>query len=813
MYRAFKHQGRALYMRIIPLLILILAALSTIVVLAAPWLHSEAAASPEPVFSLPGGYYNQDIQLEIDTSFPDAYVIFTMDGSVPTQANGTPYTHPIRMSAATPAVTVIRARVVLPPDGLGHVVGASYFVGIEAALPIVSLIVDPGDLWSPDHGIYANPLERGIEWERAADITYVDKDRRSGFHIPAGIRIHGGGSRGPEKKSFRLYFRRQYGAGQLEYPLFAGSTVNTFEQLILHNGGQDWSLSYRPGEENWTLIRNQLADALAQRIGVIAGHSQPAIVFLNGELWGIYQIRERLNDHFLSDHFEINDVDILNAPNLVEGQIVQMEDNEHWVHFLEYVETHDLADPVSYAYVQSQIDMANYIDYNILQLYVANTDWPYRNTTQFRPRVQGGRWQWLIWDTDRGFGSYITPPDSRVDTDMIQHMLTYETPEVDKRYLLLLPKLLENPVFLERFLSRAADLLNTTFEPQSVLSLIDTLSAELEPDIAYETIRWSSAVDWASNIEEMRDFARRRPEFVRQHFVEGFDLDGAVTLTFSLPADGTGYVAVNDALIQDLHWQGVYFRDIPVQIVAAPAPGYRFAGWEPSNLLQTPVITLKATIDQTVTPLFTAADKDAPQPGDVLFGDYQMGQDNSSWFELHVMRPGGVDLRGWRVTDNDTKITTDEGSLIFADTPALARVPRGTTIRVMVSERGTSPSPQDDIDPWNRRMVLYPNNGNLESDTDPGFYLGLNDNLVLMAPGPTGAFDDDQGIAFVAESTAVTPASFGVLADGVLPELAAVEPRPGPQQQDWLMWLFVVIGLAALTIHTRRAVQRTHESL
>jgi hypothetical protein len=67
-------------------------------------------------------------------------------------------------------------------------------------------------------------------------------------------------------------------------------------------------------------------------------------------------------------------------------------------------------------------------------------------------------------------------------------------------------------------------------------------------------------------------------------------------------------------------------------------------------------------------------------------------------------------------------------------------------------------------------MTLHTDNGNLDTEVDPGFNLRSNDNLALLAPGPTSAFDDDQGIAFISGSTAVTPASFGVLADGVLPD-------------------------------------------
>jgi len=108
--------------------------------------------------------------------------------------------------------------------------------------------------------------------------------------------------------------------------------------------------------------------------------------------------------------------------------------------------------------------------------------------------------------------------------------------------------------------------------------------------------------------------------------------------------------------------------------------------------------------------------------------------------------------------------------LIFGEGPAFARVPRGTTIVVIANRASNTQLSEDDVDSWDRRMVLYAGNPNLDGSTDPGFNLGPKDNLVLLAPGPTGAFDDDQGIAFVANGTAVTPASFGVLGDGVIPD-------------------------------------------
>jgi hypothetical protein len=817
-----RQQGLASRLWIIFFTMLALVAVHLIETFTARQSPAEAASTLVPVLSPPGGYYDRDVQLEIPAPDSSSYVVFTTDGSVPTLTNGTMYTQTIRLSAATPVVTVIRARAVLPGARLGPAVSASYFVGVPATLPMMSLIVDPGDLWDSERGIYANPLQRGDTWERPVGVTYVDKDRHLGFHIPAGLRVHGGvWNRSFDKKSLRLYFRQEYGASRLEYPLFANSDVQSFKRLILYSGGQDW---HAFPHTNWTLLRTPLVDNLAFELGGYATHSQPALLFINGRLWGIYQIRERLDRRFLPDHHGIESADFLEGPEFATGQDILMGGRENWDHLLQFVEAHGLPDPANYAYVQSQVDIANFIDYNILQIYAANTDWPLQNEYQFRPRVQGGRWRWLFWDSDYSFG-LIHYGD--VSWNMIDRALDYNHPETGGRDLLLLRKLLENPVFFNRFLSRTADLLNTTLAPQSVIAYIDALAAELEPDIPYEATRWSSSVNWESSVQGLRDFARRRPDFVRQHVVERFNLNGTARLTFNPPDSSSGYLAVNGFLVQDLPWQGIYFQRIPVQVIAVPVPGFRFAGWDLPDLPQTPVITLTVNTPMTLTPLFKAVTDDVPRPGDVIFAAYQMDEDShvrADSFELLVMRASGVDLRGWRVTDNDTKTATDEGSMIFTDKPAFAHVPRGTTIQIIASQSaadlparvGDGYFPPDDLDTWDRQMILYAGNGNLDIETDPGFNLGSHDNLVLLAPGPTQAFGDDQGIAFVAESTAVTPATFGVLPDGVLPTLTTADAQLGQQMHSQMStWGLAMAGLVMLylNLNVRLITGRNHRRL
>jgi len=567
-----------------------------------PQRESRPIAWATPTFSFPGGYYDHDIQLSIKSPRPDAKVIFSMDGSVPTFTTATLYTQPLHLSVAMPVVIILRARAVLSDTELGPVVSATYFLGVPAKLPLVSLIISPSELWDPEYGLYVNPYERGIEWERSVDVTYVDQERDMGFHIAAGMRIHGGESRKFEKKPLRLYFREEYGSNRLIYSLFADSEVQAFKRLILHSGGQDW---YDTPLKNWTLIRNPLAARLALDSGGYATYSQPVLLFINGEPWGIYQLRERPDEDFLADHYGIIEADFLESPGLSVQLPVIMGDRQHWDYLMNFVETHDLADPTHYAYVRTQVNIENFINYNILQIYMANSDWPHHNVHQFRPRVVGGRWHWLLWDCDQGFGMY-----NDVNVNFVEKLLAYNNPETQGQDTLLLRKLLANSEFRARFIERSADLLNSTLASESVNAHIDALVGELDADIIYEILRWSSTVDWRSNIQDLHTFANLRPDIVRQHIVESFDLDGTAPLTFCSPDNGTGIIMVNGTHVQDCPWQGLYFQGSSVRIRAVPSPGYRFAGWDAPSLSQNAVITHTVTGAQTFTPRFVVAEND-----------------------------------------------------------------------------------------------------------------------------------------------------------------------------------------------------------
>jgi hypothetical protein len=725
-----------------------------------------------PLLSHPEGWYDHDILLEMDPGHPQAEILYTLDGSTPLQENGTEYTQPIHLSARAPGVTVLRARLASPDGELGPTLNASYWLGVQAELPMVSLIADPADLWGPEGGIHAHPLNRGRAWERPVYVTYLER-KEVAFQVPAGLRIHGNSTRTISKKSYRLYFRQEYGLNRLDYSLFEGlegsgqGDWDSEKRLVLHDGGQDFAF---PGYgANWTLIRTPLINDLAHQLQVHSTSSRPVLLFLNGVPQGIYHIRHYIDDWFFADKYGVD-------------LTVDEAADEHWERFSEFLATQDVADSDNYLYLQSQVDLSNLIDYYLLQIYVANSDWLYTNVKRFLPQTHGGRWQWILWDVDYGFG---LAPWGSYDYNMMDYIFYADRPglEVEARPL---RRLLDNPEFRDQFLGRAADLLNTVFSPESVVTRIDRLAAQLRPDIQYELSLWSSPGDWEASVAYLREFALKRPDAVREHLVQHFNLGGTAELAFSPPAEGKGRVAVNGMMVPDEPWQGVYFQGTVVRVTAVPEPGYCFAGWLPAELPQTPVITLSVSGPQTFAPRFQRDCDRQPQPGDVIIT--QLGVDardaiEGDWLELRVARPGGADLRGWRITDNDTKTSTDEGSLILSHDAVFSHVPFGTVILIVATETAANDVrfPHDDLSTWPLgEMVLYRGNDHLDSDTDPWFELAENDNLVLLAPGPTPSFQDDRGIAFasvgVYNRSAVTPASFGILSHGVRAGVPEIYP-------------------------------------
>ncbi|MEM7115256.1 MAG: CotH kinase family protein [Chloroflexota bacterium] len=555
-----------------------------------PRLTTTAQTPPlTPTFSHPAGRYDSSQTLRLSVADSNAAIFYTQNGRLPTPSTAIYYAQPIQLNSSQPHIQTIRARAFLPDGTAGETVSASYLLGMETSLPVLSLIVAPDDFWSKETGIYVNHVWKGREAERPLHLTYSDPSNQIEVDTNAGVRIHGGWTRYfLDKKSLRLYFRGEYGDRMLNAPIFGEGGQQAFDTLVLHNSGQDLKL-----------LRNTLIDRLTTEMGGYATRSQPVLVFINGRSWGIYTLREQIDPLFLQANLGIPAADISDTPNN-RGQQSEQQlavDTVHWEKLVAFVTENDLSHPDNYAYLQSQLDLPNFVNYYILQMWAANVDWPHHNVHQFRPRTPGGRWEWIVWDNDFAF--------DLVTHQMVDHVLIGGHP-LGERSVLFWNKLLENPDFYNLFATRTADLLNTTLAPANVSRHIDELAAELTPDIGYEISRWSIPTSWETAVAEMHQFAQERPERMLQHMVESLPLEGVAQLTIQTVEGEGGMVAVNGLAPTLLPWQGQYFVGTEVVLTAVPPEGSEFVGWEGDVSGTANPLRMQITGDLVMVPRFTA---------------------------------------------------------------------------------------------------------------------------------------------------------------------------------------------------------------
>lgn len=586
-----------------------------------------------PVFSPPGGFFDDSVTIAIRLTSSIATICYSLDCSDPTE-NSPIYTSPVKLNGST----VIRARAYQPGYLPSDIITHSYFTNEDFTFATLSLVTDPPNLWDEDSGIYVNPNKRGDAWERPVAIELFDPDAQLFFSANAGIRIGGEASRGYAKKAFRLYFRSEYELSWLEYPLFhAKCEIDRFKRLSVHAGSTD--MPANPFGYGWTLLRDPLMYELGRRLGCIYPANQPVAVFLNGERWGIYNLMERIDKYFTDSNFGELDVDLIeNNTGARDGDMTE------WNKLIDFFESHDFSNETNYDIVKTMIDIQNFTNYHILEIFSGNGDWTHHNVFCYRPRQEGAIWRWILWDMDGCFGPY----------GMNHNMLEFATR--NDPATIILRKILENQNYRHLFINRFADLLNSTFRYNQVNNLIDSLANVIRTDINFETDRWgSSPRSWEQNgvNGQLRDFAQQRPDIVRYHISQHFDLDGEVTLTIEPLLAGKGAIRVNSMITHSMPWCGIYFKNIPIELEAIPAPQYFFKKWSDSSLPHDSKITVVMTEDLTIAAEF---ELDTSQV-DLVINEINYNSapafDPGDWIELFNPSPDTVDLRDWCFKDKD----------------------------------------------------------------------------------------------------------------------------------------------------------------
>lgn len=567
----------------------------------------------KPSFSHDTGFYEEDFALKLSQENEDEEIYYTLDGSEPTRDSDL-YSEAISIKeAGNTKARVVRAKVLREDNTRSKTVTRTYFIGKDINerfdMPIFSLVSDPRNLFDEEKGIYTdeNAFNRGNDWERPVHVEYFEAEGDVKLRQDAGIRIHGNYSRILDNKSLRLYASSEYsGENKFENVFFedlkksnSDESIDSFKRVILRNSGND---------NDRTMFADGFMQELAKPIGTFDTQSyQPSVIFINGEYYGIQNIRERLDENYLENHYDIdkNEIVILeNDATLYKGS---NSDVYHYKNMIKYIEENDIKEDEHLRYIETQMDFDNFIDYFATEIYFGNSDWPDNNIKFWRkttdkyiegaPYGHDGRWRWMMVDTDQGYyysdeewGHYNQPRNHKhntIKTVMGEYDESY-------RYMTwpnyLFRELMTNVEFKNLFLSRFNDLTNSYLKEEVAIEKIDEKVKMIENEIPYQIKKWGkieSEEAWQEEVNKKKKFARERSEIIRGYIMEEFKIEDTISVKVANESEG-GYVRLNRLDInKDLPgnennsmWEGIYFKDLAISVEAIAKEGYTFSHWQ-----------------------------------------------------------------------------------------------------------------------------------------------------------------------------------------------------------------------------------------
>lgn len=703
--------------------------------------YTELTKSPVN-FSIPGGVYPSAKTLTL-TAAGSSAIFYKTDGSEP-DTNDTKYTGAITINKSQ----VIRA-IAVNSEQLSVYPSVQTFIieSRDIKLPVLSLTTDPYNLWDYNYGIYvfgpnaesANPFKGAnfwMDWERPVYIELADANGTKVFESPGGIKIFGAYSRaaglnslednpGKSQKSLALHARKAYGNSSFEYPFFKERKHQQYQSFIIRNSGNDW---------NYTAFRDAMMTGLLNELDIDRQAYQPTVVYLNGEYWGLLNMREKINEDYLENNHPQVDADKV---DILEGNAWVVEGSaDHYNQMLNFIRSNDISKATVYDSVQRLIDVINFMHYQIAQIYFDNGDWPGNNIKFWRPQTPTGKWRWLMYDTDFGFGLYN---EYSYTFNTLNFALATSGPDWPNPpwSTYLLRRLLVNPDFKSEFINRFADRMNYDFKSVRVNHLIDSLKNNIASEIPYHNNKWNHMWDFTGNVNRIKTFANNRSNAVYGHIDSRFGLGGKAYLSVNVSDKSQGNVQVSSLLLKNFPWMGVYFRNNPVRVTAIPNPGFEFSHWEGINSTKASELLTFESANTSIKAVFKTSTKEY---NSLVINEinYRSATEQAcgDWVELFNTTSGPLDVSGWVFKDSDnshsftipsgTEISPKGFLVLYEDDSRFNRIYPGVSNAVGPFDFGLSSSEE--------ALRLFDKTGQL---IDSVLYMGENPWPLIEENGET----------------------------------------------------------------------------
>ncbi len=530
-----------------------------------------------PVISPAAGFYEDTVAITITSADPDAEIRYTLNGETPTR-NSILYTEPFNIDETS----VLKARAFKDDTSFlpSFIDFHTYFINSSHTMKVVSISGDE-----------VSDLMYGEFIEPQGSFELFDDDGMRVSDATGEFNKHGNDSWFYNQRGIDYITRDQFGydyAVKNElFDMFNTTNRDRFQRLILKAAAND---NY-PFESGGAYIRDAYIHTLSQLANLELDERtyEPCVMYVNGRYWGVYEIREKVDDHDYTDFYYDqgeNDIDFIKTWG---GSWEEYGSWDDWYALRAYIDNFDLTEPNAYAYVEQRLEVMSLIDYIILHSHNVSADWLNWNTAWWRGRNPNGgatKWRYILWDEDATFGHYINYsdiPDQGANADPCNPEEISDVVDFEG-HIDLFSSLYDNAEFRALYINRYADLNNTYFSCDFMIPLLDSMINRIEPEMPRQLERWGGTYEgWKANVDTLRNYILQRCTIIDEAIADCYEDDGITgpyDISIHVQPAGAGKVNVNTTLAELYPWDGTYFGGVPLDLVAVADSGWMFNYWE-----------------------------------------------------------------------------------------------------------------------------------------------------------------------------------------------------------------------------------------
>lgn len=543
-----------------------------------------------PTFNVPAGFYTVGATLTVilSTTEPLSTIRYTLDGSEP-NASSTLYTLPISLMNTT----VIRAKTYSTNANIASSIieTNTYFINENHGTKVISIAGGTG----------ITNLLNGSFTEPFGSLELFETDGTFLTEATGEFNKHGNDSWAYDQRGVDFVSRDQFGKNHaLEDEIFDLKNRDEFQRVILKCGASDnypfegQANANYAGEYGGAHVRDAFINELSQRADLRLDErtTEFAVMYVNGNYWGVYDIREKVDDHDFTDYYYDQDRDNLQYLKTWGGTWSEyggVQAQTDWDDLVQYITTNDMTVQANYDYVKSVFNTGSLIDYFILNGYTVVADWLNWNTAWWRGMDPAGdkkKWRYTLWDMDASFNhytNYSSVPDQDASADPCDPAILGDLG--GQGHVPIWNALLTNEDFFADYANRYAELASSAFSCDSLHNLLDEMVAEIAPEMPAHIARWGgSMTEWQANVADIHTFIDTRCTNILTQLVDCEPaISGPYELTIIVEPAGAGEVQLSSITPSTYPFTATYFGGVDISLDADANECFEFDHWTIAN--------------------------------------------------------------------------------------------------------------------------------------------------------------------------------------------------------------------------------------